>query len=231
MEVVNSYYATTARIRYYGQIPTAVRKSGDEVRAKGVKSYRFGEDVLSDWENALESAPSHPIDLSRRKEPAHEAFANLALDLNSLHAFTKLWGFIAANADAETGEIFTQIKQIAPMQRLLQRAWTGDAGAIKAIAKDVKVRLDVSAQGIDIAVVELWNLVRLLFLRDYWDGRTKVCANPDCSSRYFLEQRKGQQYCSHKCAVLMNVRRFRQRQTTAQRSKPTQQNSRKGEPK
>lgn len=44
----------------------------------------------------------------------------------------------------------------------------------------------------------LWSLIRM-------------CENPDCPTPYFLEARKGQKYCSHKCAVLINVRRFRAR--------------------
>ena len=82
------------------------------------------------------------------------------------------------------------------------------------MAKDVVVRVDMTrkGEGIDIAVVDLWNLTRLLFLRDYSAGRTRVCSNPDCSSPYFLQQRRGQKYCTHKCAVLMNVRRFRERE-------------------
>jgi hypothetical protein len=230
--VVDSYYAATGQIRYYGQIPTAVRKSGDEVRARSGGGYIFGEDVHRFWDNALESASSQPIDLSRKREPAHEALANLSPDIDSLYAFTKRWGLLAFDVDIRTGEDVTRIKQIAPMQTLLKQAWSGDSGAIKAIAKDVTARLDVSAKGIDIAVVDLWSLVRLLFLRDYWEGKTKVCANPDCASRYFLEQRKGQQYCSHKCAVLMNVRRFRQRQIARkQTTKRDHANRKKGETK
>lgn len=233
---MKAYYARSARIRYYGQIPSAVWKAGDEVRAKGIKSYIFGEDALNFWDNALQSASSQSIDLSRRKEPAHEALANLSPDVGSLYAFTKMWGFLTGDVDPLTGEVVSRLQQIAPIQKLLRRAWSGDSNAIKAIAKDVKARLDVRAKGIDIAVVDLWNLVRLLFLLDYWEGKTKICANPDCSSRYFLEQRKGQQYCSHKCAVLMNVRRFRQRQTVRQQSvtQPStrsHQKSKKGESK
>lgn len=236
MEVMSGYYATLAQIRYYGQIPKQVRKSGDEVRAKGVRSYIFGEDALNFWDNSLESASDQPLDFSRRREPAHEAVANLAPDLDSLYAFTKLWGFLVGDIDPETGEAVIRLQQFAPRQTLLRQAWNGELGAINQIANDVKARLDVNAKGVDIAVVDLWSLVRLQFLRDYWTGKTKMCLNPDCPSRYFLEQRRGQQYCSHKCAVLMNVRRFRQRQTmrapkVAQPPTHPQKKSPKGEQK
>ena len=84
------------------------------------------------------------------------------------------------------------------------------------MAKDITARIDVSpTAGVEIAVLELWNLVRFLFLRDYAAGKTRVCANKDCSSPHFLERREGQKYCTHKCAVLMNVRRFRERESKA----------------
>jgi hypothetical protein len=87
------------------------------------------------------------------------------------------------------------------------------------IAEDVTAHIDVNPRGVEIAVHDLWDLARLLFLRDFAAGRTKVCANEDCGSRYFLEQRKGQKFCSHNCAVLINVRRFRSRQVKAQEKK------------
>lgn len=34
-----------------------------------------------------------------------------------------------------------------------------------------------------------------------WAAKTRVCRNPDCSSRYFLAQRKTQKYCSEDCAL------------------------------
>jgi predicted RNA-binding Zn ribbon-like protein len=62
----------------------------------------------------------------------------------------------------------------------------------------------------------MWTVVRVAFLMDYKIGRIKVCGNPDCVTPYFVESRKGQEFCSHKCAVLINVRRFRERQSKAE---------------
>jgi hypothetical protein len=210
-----SYYATVARIRYYGQIPGKVEKSKDAVCA-AVKSTVFGANVLgTDRRASLDTAASKPVDLSHKKETAHEAFANMALDVDSLYVFTKKWGFLEADVD-DQGRSVTRIEHVKPLQNLLHRAWTGDRDALEKLAKNLEARVDVTATGIDIAVVNLESLVRLLFLRDHHAGRIKVCANPDCHSPFFLQQRRGQKYCTHKCAVLMNVRRFREREAKSQ---------------
>jgi hypothetical protein len=207
-----SYYDTTARIRYYGQMPDKVGKTSDSIWGTGIKSAVFGADVLTaDWHTLLEVASDQPVDLSRRKEPVHEALANLAVDIDSLYLFTKSWGFLDADL-GEKNRFFTRPRHVAPFQERLQRAWRGERDALEEIAKDVKARVDVNTLSVDIAVIDLWSLVRLLFLRDHSAGSTKVCANPDCSSPYFVQQRRGQKFCTHKCAVLMNVRRFRERE-------------------
>ena len=210
---MKSYYTATSQIRYYGQVPETVGKTADAVSGTGVRSTLFGGNVLTqaEWTHFLETATEQPFDLSRRKEPVHERLANMTLDVDSLYVFTKVWGFLDAEVD-DKGRLVARPQHLEQFQDLLQRAWRGDTKALSEMAKDVKARVDVGAKGIDIAVVDLWNLVRLSFLRDYKAGRTKVCANEDCPSPYFLEQRKGQKYCTHKCAVLVNVRRFRERQ-------------------
>jgi hypothetical protein len=209
---MQSYYATASHIRYYGQMPEAVGKTDDAVWGTGVDSAVFGENVLTaDWMALLETAREQPFDLSKRKEPVHEALTNMALGLDSLYAFTRMWGFLDADIAAD-GRWVTRPRHIKRFQELLRRAWKGEEKAIRRMETKLAARVDVSASGIDIAVIDLWNLVRLLFLRDYRAGRTKMCANPDCSSPYFLQQRQGQRYCTHKCAVLVNVRRFRERE-------------------
>jgi hypothetical protein len=209
---MKSYYTAIVHIRYYGQIPETVGKAQDAVWGTGIESTVFGESVLTaDWRALLETAREQPFDLSRRKEPVHERLANMTLDVDSIYVFTKVWGFLDADV-AGNGRLVTRPQHLEQFQDLLQRAWRGESKALSEIEKDVKARVDVGAKGIDIAVVDLWNLVRLSFLRDHKVGRTKVCANNDCPSPYFLEQRKGQKYCTHKCAVLINVRRFRERQ-------------------
>jgi hypothetical protein len=228
---MESYYTLKAPIRYYGQLPKTLEKlcesaydaAGTKVRREIVvgemdfTSDEVGSVVEIDGEPrgfsfAATATPSdEPLDLSHRKEPAHEALANLVLDSGSLYTFTKRWGFLAGKVDQASGRFRTQPEDISAYQELLRKAWSGESAAIKTLAKDIEARLDVGPTGVDVAVLELWNLTRLLFLRDHAARKTKVCQNPDCLSPYFLQRRKGQKFCSHKCAVLMNVRRFRRR--------------------
>lgn len=211
MWYVTSYYATTALIQYYGQVPTKFGKSEDGVWGTGIKSPVFGEDAFADWRVQLETANEKPFNLSGRKDRAHESFANMRLDVDSLYVFTKRWGFLAGRND-ERGGLSARLTDVEPFQTLLRQAWKNDPQSLKKISKDVKARVDVSPRGIDIAVVDLRNLICLMFLRDHHTSKTAVCGNPDCYSPYFLRQRLGQKYCTHKCAVLMNVRRFRERE-------------------
>jgi len=209
---MDNYYELAAYIRYYGQMPTMLGKADGAVWGTGVKSVLWGKNVLTvDWLTLLETATDQPFDLSRKKEPAHVTLANLTLDLDSLHFFTKTWGFLDADVE-NSGRLLTRPEHVEPFQALLQRAWKGNSTALREMNKDLKARVDVGPKGISVAIVDLWNLVRLLFLRDHVAGTTKVCSNPDCSSPYFVQQRRGQKYCTHKCAVLMNVRRFRERE-------------------
>ena len=227
---MDSYYAITGPIRYYGQLPRSVKReweiaydaAGRRVRREFVVGemdfqeegfslvemdgapYGFSADVIA-------TPSEEPMDLSRRREPVHEVLANLMLDAGSLYAFTKRWGFLEGYVDAKKGRFRTRAEHIQPRQDLLRKGWRSEGGAIQEMAEDIKARVDVKPTGVEIAVLDLWNLIRLLFLRDHSAGRTKVCANKDCLSPYFLEQRKGQKFCSHKCAVLLNVRRFRER--------------------
>jgi hypothetical protein len=209
---MTGYYDIAANIRYYGQVPTMVGKADDAVWGTGVKSVLWGKNILTvDWLTLLETATDEPFDLSRRREPVHVTLANLALNLDSLYFFTKMWGFLDADVE-HSGRLLTRLQHVRPFQTLLQRAWKGSPDALREMKKGLKARVDVGPKGISVAIVDLWNLVRLLFLRDHGAGTTKVCANQDCLSPYFVQQRRGQKYCTHKCAVLMNVRRFRERE-------------------
>ena len=117
-------------------------------------------------------------------------------------------------------------------QRVLREAWKGERDALSEIAPGnigppeldldddedvgfimgrVRLQIDIGPNGIDLRAMDLWSYIRFAFLFDYQKGKTKICANQDCSTPYFLEARRGQQYCSHECAVLINVRRFRAR--------------------
>jgi len=111
-------------------------------------------------------------------------------------------------------------------QAYLRRAWSGDAEAISEHFNDGTLHLAFNIASFDIlqnysgtgeVVLEtedLWHYMRYLFLIDYAEQRTGICEREDCPTPYFIQQRKGQRYCSHDCAVLENVRRFRSKART-----------------
>jgi len=117
------------------------------------------------------------------------------------------------------------------MQKLLRRAWKGDQFAIVelehglmqnglrpwfGVTDKVLGLKDAPNDALTLWADDIWTVVRIAFLMDYKLRRAKVCSNPDCQTPYFVESRKGQEFCCHKCAVLINVRRFRERQTKTQ---------------
>jgi len=218
MAAMNSYYDIRARVRYYGQLPRNVRRkweSGHDPAGRSVKyEVVLGEmDFASDgfMSDAIPIPADKPVDLSQRRESVHEDLANLVLDAGSLYRFTKSWGFLNGQVEHNNRAFRTRPEDIAIYQSLLRRAWKGERRAIDDIARKVVARINVNPTGVEIAVDDPWNFASLLFLLDHAVGITKVCTNPDCSSPYFLQQRRGQKFCTHKCAVLINVRRFRER--------------------
>ena len=198
--MTKNYYAIESTIRYYG--PT-------------VKDARI--------ENRhVFLTPGEPHGgMPHWKQPPHEYLAALSVgkqkaeNVSEQEAekavlyFVRRFGPLAARASG--GMIWIDVPAFLAAQKLLQEAWRGDGEALDAIAVGLTDELELEAhtQGLELQVRDLWTLIRVLFLRDHASGKTKVCANPDCSARSFLQARKGQKYCSHGCAVLVNVRRFR----------------------
>jgi hypothetical protein len=74
-----------------------------------------------------------------------------------------------------------------------------------------------------IATHDLWRFICFLFWMDFNEGRTAVCRNRECPAPYFLRSRKDKQFCSHACAVAVNVRRFREREAEKKSIKRTKQ--------
>ena len=110
------------------------------------------------------------------------------------------------------------------MQELLRQAWRGEPLAIETLQYGIRhsaqqeaygpleVKVAVGAPRVELYTRDLWGFIRVAFLADCSSRKTRVCANPDCPTPYYLEARRGQKFCSHKCAVLINVRRFRDRE-------------------
>lgn len=208
---MESYYALQGHVRYYGRLPEATEISGGHVLGT----------------LGLERAnPAH------WKEPPHERLANLPTcdaqtgqfttepvsglaEAKAVEAFVKKHGVLGSHVDEATGGFDEDVVHFADAQDTLRRAWMGDTEAVKEIEEQVEdaleTRISVQAKGIEVTTENLWSFICVLFLRDRAAGKTKFCANPDCPNPYFLRKRKGQEFCSHPCAVLINVRRFRER--------------------
>lgn len=160
------------------------------------------------------------FDLLRWKEPPHVALANLRPDAKALSAFTRRYGVVSDRQSS--GLRFVTPSDVGRFRDYLQLAWRGDEKVIEQMLVDVRASLQVRSTGVEVAVEDLWTLARLTFLQDKLAGRTQVCAAANtlyCPAPYFLAARKGQTFCSHRCAVLINVRRFRERES--QRLAPT----------
>jgi hypothetical protein len=156
------------------------------------------------------------------KEPPHYHFVNMLITENSIRGFARQYGL--PYSDWRMGAYQLNKPDLVRMQSLLRRAWRDDIDAIADIEKGdpnapkdkvygpLRIDWSVTHKGIVASALDLWSFMRIAFLQDYSDGRTKVCANQDCPAPHFLQKRKGQEFCSHPCAVLINVRRFRDRQ-------------------
>jgi hypothetical protein len=202
---VKYYYALWAAIRYYGLIPKDVRVETDHIA--GSLPYII---VLL----GVQYASERPFDFSRWKEPPHVVFANLDLnsgDLGPALKFTRQYGYISGRVIGDRYRV--DLAELKDRQELVRDAWVGLGGTdleVDLMVPNPHLRVSIGARESEIAVDSLWTLIQILVLRDSAAEKTDKCANPDCPAPYFLRTRKGQKFCSHKCAVLINVRRFRE---------------------
>lgn len=218
--IVTHYYETQARIRYYGEIPDSV----------------WIEKDTGNMERLYASPETHTADPAKWKEPPHFALANLLsdretglLDLKAAEKFTRTYGVLAEYPGGKQ-RMIDHVK-IQGLQELIQRAWRGEPGELDEIAMDniaPETEFSATREGIEIRVSDLWTLIRILFLRDYAAGRARICAISNCPrTPYFLHARKGQRFCSHPCAVLENVRRFREAQRKDQKKSRARKSKRR----
>lgn len=94
-------------------------------------------------------------------------------------------------------------------QALLPSAWRSEPSRLKTIFEALQPFVQVEKGKLLLVPETLRQFIRLSFALDLVSHKAAVCANPDCPAPYFLRTRKGQQFCCHRCAVLINVRRFR----------------------
>jgi hypothetical protein len=213
MQWMEGYYDITARLRYYGRLPKSTR----------IDTYHvFGE------------LGPEIVDVMRWKDPPHEALANArrsgeweVCDPKAVEAFVKRYGVLDARLDnwspSSSSKFDENCITFSSLQETLCKAWRQDAEALSEIEIQVEDALDartsMNAGSIELTTENLWSFICVLFMRDVQAGKAKVCASPDCIHPYFVEQRKGQKYCLHLCAVRENVRRFRATEAQIKRQK------------
>lgn len=150
--------------------------------------------------------PPGLFDIRRWAAPPHLMLATTSDFL----AFTRRYGIVSARG--YSGVFFVSPDDVGRFQGYLQQAWKGNEKMLAQMSDDLKASLRFKPSGPEIVVDDLWNLIRIMFLQDHFSGRARVCANPECQTRFFLAARKGQRFCSARCTVLINVRRFRERE-------------------
>ena len=191
-QYMKSHYAVTSTIRYYKPPCKVALLPGSHPRLR-----------VTGWTNGS-GAP--PFDVSRWKDEPHVALANLRDEPEAVLRFTHTYGILARDKRQTV-----PVREVLQYRDFLRSAWEGDTYNFFAQAVNHPF-LCVQPTGLQIAVNDSWMLIQVLFARDIAEKRIKKCGNPDCPAPYFCAVRKGQKFCSQKCAVLINVRHFRERE-------------------
>ena len=150
-------------------------------------------------------------------------------DPKAIDAFVRRYGVLDARLDSWCPSSSVKFDEssatFSGFQEILCNAWKQEIGALAQIEIQVvdalEARTSMNAGTIELITENLWSFICVLFMRDFQEGKAKVCISPDCIHPYFIEQRKGQKYCSHVCAVRENVRRFRQAESDAKHGRTT----------
>jgi len=194
---MRSHYAITSKIHYY--------KPPCEV------------DLLPGLHPRLRVTPfgtpgQKAFDVSRWKDAPHLALANLRDEPEAVLRFTRTYGVPRQGQNRWPWKARTvPVRDVLDLRDFLQRAWEGDTDNFFAVAFG-KTSLLVQPTWMGLFVDDPWTLVLIMFAQDWAEKRLKKCGNPDCPAPYFCAVRRGQKFCSQKCGVLINVRRFRQRE-------------------
>jgi hypothetical protein len=143
------------------------------------------------------------------------ALANLRDDPKAVLQFTRTYGGLG-RYESVLGRNRRKpdpVREVLLYRDALRRAWEGDTFTFFAFPAWHGATLCASAAGgFLIAIDALWPLIQVMFIQDWTEKRIKKCGNPDCPAPYFCAVRQGQKFCSQKCAVLINVRHFRERE-------------------
>lgn len=192
---MRNHYAVKSTIHYY--------KPGYDVELLLRPHPRLGVKLAGSAGNAF--------DVSRWKDAPHVALANLRDEPEAVCRFVRTYGLLAKDKRKTV-----PIREVLEHRDSLRRAWEGKTFEFFAFPAWHGATLCArQSGGFLIAIDALWPLIQVMFIQDWTEKRIKKCANPDCPAPYFCAVRRGQKFCSQKCGVLINVRRFRQREAKA----------------
>jgi hypothetical protein len=129
---------------------------------------------------------------------------------------------LSLGADDAVRESFSlSINDFGERQDRLRLAWRGERTALEVLRQGVMLaNFQVSLWGersgggnnVMLRTRLLWDYICLTFIIDYDTRRAKVCANRECETPYFIQQRTDKEFCSHRCAVeANNIRRAQQK--------------------
>jgi len=153
-------------------------------------------------------SPGNAFDISRWKDPPHVALANLRDEPEAVLRFVRTYGLLARDKRRAV-----PVREVLEHRDSLRRGWEGNTFEFFAFpAWHGATLCGLQGGGFLISIDALWPLIQVMFMQDWKEQRIKKCENPDCPAPYFRTVRKGQKFCSQKCGVLINVRRFRQRE-------------------
>lgn len=207
---MTSYYDVEMALRYYGHLPESIQIEESKRSVCG----ELGQKL---------------IDPRRWKELPHECLANVhrnhegVCDPHGIEAFLRKYGPLMGRTGVTTSDFSENWSNFTYYQEILRRAWKNDSESLEDVKAQLEV-LDVAKAKMEsgrfvLETINLWTYLCFFFMRDFSAGKAKVCESPDCPTPYFIEQRRGQKYCSHVCAVRENVRRFRRAEVKARQHK------------
>jgi len=173
------------------------------------------------------------VDPRRWKEPPHERLANVLrneeglCDPHGIEAFLRRYGPLVGRTGLTASDFIEDWSKFTFYQEILRKAWEKDPESLKDVEAQLEIldgtKTKMESGRFVVETINLWTYLCFFFMRDFSAGKAKVCESPDCSTPYFIEQRRGQKYCSHVCAVRENVRRFRQTERKAKQQKSSSQ--------
>jgi hypothetical protein len=170
---------------------------------------------------------NYPVNTKAWKTSPHVALANLNLNPQAIAAFVRKYGVlegtiktVSESAHEASPLSFTvNADFVREAQSILRLAWRGDRSAllqVEDVLKQINLQVVpslVRREQIAFETSELWKFLCFAFANDYIEEKTQTCTNPDCEHPYFVQKRKDQEFCSHRCAVVESVKRYRERQS------------------